>query len=137
LKFQKIRTFQCLKRSMACHPSDQLHLYKSGKHMNKETKLGYLNINTSLYQTRISTKFENRKPYKPKDPKIILSFIPGTVVDIFVSEGQEVKKGDTLMILDAMKMKNMLKCNMDGRIKSIAVKKGARVSKGTVLVVLE
>jgi biotin carboxyl carrier protein len=105
--------------------------------MNKETKLGYLNINTSLYQTRLSSKFEKRNPYKPKDPKIILSFIPGTVIDIFVSVGQEVKKGDTLMILDAMKMKNKLKCNMDGRIKSIAVEKGAKVSKGTVLLELE
>ena len=105
--------------------------------MNKENKLGYLNIDTSLYQTRLSPKFENRKPYQPADPKIILSFIPGTVLDIFVTVGQEVKKGQELMILDAMKMQNKLKCSMDGRIKSIAVIKGARVSKGTVLLELE
>lgn len=41
------------------------------------------------------------------------------------------------MILDAMKMQNKLKCNMDGIVKSIAVKKGDKVSKGTVLLVLE
>jgi biotin carboxyl carrier protein len=104
--------------------------------MNNEENLGYLNINTSLYKTRISAKFKNRKPYKPADPKIILSFIPGTVLDIYIEEGQEVKKGDILMILDAMKMQNKLKCPMDGKIRSIAVVKGAKVSKGTVLIEL-
>jgi len=105
--------------------------------MKTEEKSGYLNIDSSLYQTRISKKFENRKPYQPADPKIILSFIPGTVTDIFVTAGQEVKKGQDLMILDAMKMQNRLKCIMDGKVKSIAVLKGAKVSKGSVLMELE
>lgn len=105
--------------------------------MSKNDKLGFLNIDTSLYQTRISKKFQNRTPYKPADPHIILSFIPGTVVDIMIVQGQKVKKGDDLMILDAMKMKNKLKCNMDGIVKSIAVNKGDKVSKGTVLLELE
>ncbi len=56
--------------------------------MTKKDTLGYLNINTSLYQTRISTKFENRKTYKPADPKVILSFIPGTVFDININPGR-------------------------------------------------
>jgi biotin carboxyl carrier protein len=105
--------------------------------MNTEEKSGYLNIDSSLYKTRISKKFENRKPYQPADPKIILSFIPGTVTDIFVTAGQQVKKGQDLMILDAMKMQNRLKCIMDGKVKSIAVIKGAKVSKGTLLMELE
>jgi biotin carboxyl carrier protein len=105
--------------------------------MNKNDKLGFLNIDTSLYQTRISNKFQNRKPYVPPDPRVILSFIPGTVLDIFIVPGQNVTMGEELMILDAMKMQNKLKCNMDGKVKSIAVKKGDRVSKGTVLLVLE
>ncbi len=105
--------------------------------MNKNDKLGSLNIDTSLYQTRISNKFKNRKPYKPVDPKIILSFIPGTVLDIFIEPGQDVTKGQELMILDAMKMQNKLKCNMDGKVKLIAVKKGDKVSKGTILLELE
>jgi biotin carboxyl carrier protein len=105
--------------------------------MNKDEKLGFLNINTSLYKTRLSEKFKNRKSYKPADPKIILSFIPGTVLIIFVAPGDSVMKGDDLMILDAMKMQNKLKCPMDGKVKSIAVEKGAKVSKGTVLIELE
>lgn len=105
--------------------------------MNNNNNPGFLNIDTSLYQTRISNKFLNRKPYRPADPRIILSFIPGTVLDILVEPGQSVTKGDDLMILDAMKMQNRLKCNMDGIVKSVAVKKGDKVSKGTVLLVLE
>ncbi len=105
--------------------------------MNNNNNLGFLNIDTSLYKTRISKKFQNRKPYQPADPRIILSFIPGTVLDILIEPGQRVSKGDDLMILDAMKMKNRLKCGMDGIVKSIAVNKGDKVSKGTVLLVLE
>jgi biotin carboxyl carrier protein len=105
--------------------------------MSKNEKLGFLNIDTSLYQTRISDKFQNRIPYQPADPKIILSFIPGTVLEIMIEPGQLVTKGEILMILDAMKMKNKLKCNMDGRVKTIAVIKGDKVSKGTVLLELE
>jgi biotin carboxyl carrier protein len=104
--------------------------------MNNEDTPGFLNIDTSLYKTRISNKFKNRKSYQPTDPRIILSFIPGTVLGIMIKEGQDVKKGDDLMILDAMKMKNKLKCNMDGKVKTIAVKEGDKVSKGTLLVEL-
>jgi biotin carboxyl carrier protein len=105
--------------------------------MKKEDKPGHLNIDTSLYKTRISSKFENRKHYQPADPRIILSFIPGTVLEIMIKAGQNVKKGEDLMILDAMKMKNRLKCNMDGKVKTISVNEGDKVSKGTVLLELE
>jgi biotin carboxyl carrier protein len=105
--------------------------------MNNNNNLGFLNIDTSLYKTRISKKFQNRKPYQPADPRIILSFIPGTVLEILIEPGQSVSKGDDLMILDAMKMQNRLKCSMDGIVKSVAVNKGDKVSKGTVLLVLE
>jgi len=105
--------------------------------MIKKDKLGFLNINTTFYQTRISSKFENRKSYKPADPRTILSFIPGTVLDIFVKPGDAVKKGEILMILDAMKMQNKLKSPIDGKVKSIEAKKGDKVSKGTILVELE
>jgi biotin carboxyl carrier protein len=68
---------------------------------------------------------------------MILSFIPGTVLDILVKKGQAVKKGDDLMILDAMKMQNKLTCNIDGIVKKIFVNKGDKVSKGTSLLELK
>ena len=100
-------------------------------------ELRFLNINSSLYKTHINKKFENRKKYSPLDPKLILSFIPGTVLDIMVKEGQDVEKGDDLMILDAMKMQNILKSAISGKVKKIHAKKGDKVSKGVLLLELE
>lgn len=105
--------------------------------MTENNELAYLNIDYDLYQTRLSCKYKRRKPYQPADPKAILSFLPCTIIDIFVKEGEDVKKGDVLMVLDAMKMKNRLICNMDGKVKSLPVMCGDRVSKGTVLLELE
>ena len=105
--------------------------------MKKNEKLGVLNIDSNLYKTRISSRFANRKPYKLIDPHMILSFIPGTVLDILVKPGQRVRKGDSLMLLDSMKMQNQLKCSIDGKVKSIMVSKGDRVSKGMVLIEIE
>jgi biotin carboxyl carrier protein len=105
--------------------------------MENNNILKFLNIDTSMYKTRISKKFENRKKYLPPDPKKILSFIPGTVLDIMVKEGQSVEKGDEMMILEAMKMQNKLKSTGAGRISKIHVSKGDKVSKGTLLIELE
>lgn len=105
--------------------------------MTSEDNLGYLNINSDLYKTRISKSFKNRKPYTPADPKMVLGFIPGTIIDIMVKEGQYIKKGDDLMILEAMKMKNRLKSSINGRIKRITVEVGTRVPKGIILIELE
>lgn len=105
--------------------------------MTDKEKLGTLNIDSTLYKTRLSKKYEERSPYKSANPKFILSFIPGTVLDILVKPGQKVKKGDDLMLLDAMKMQNQLKCTIDGEVKKVPVKKGEKVSKGTVLLILK
>ena len=105
--------------------------------MKQNRTMGVLNIDTSLYKTRISGKFSNRKPYKAPDPHSVQSFIPGTVLEILAYTGQNVRKGDDLMILDAMKMQNLLKCPMDGKVKKILVKKGDKVTKGMVLLELE
>jgi biotin carboxyl carrier protein len=63
--------------------------------------------------------------------------MPGLVLNINVEEGQEVKKGDVVLILEAMKMENVLKSPGDGKVKGIKVKKGDAVEKGQVLVVME
>lgn len=101
--------------------------------MGKKDDLKFLNIDSSLYKTRISKKFENRKPYKPVNPKIIISFISGTIFEIHVREGQNVEKGEVLMFLDAMKMQNKLKSEIKAKVKKIFVKKLDKVSKGITL----
>jgi len=60
--------------------------------------------------------------------------MPGLVLDIIVSEGAVVKKGDSLLVLEAMKMENNIKSPADGIIKKINVKKGMAVEKNQVLV---
>ena len=60
--------------------------------------------------------------------------MPGLVVDILVKEGQSIKKGDTIIILEAMKMENSLKAMTDATVKKILVAIGAAVDKNAVLV---
>ncbi len=60
--------------------------------------------------------------------------MPGLVLDILVSPDQEVVKGDALLILEAMKMENVLKAEGDGVVKSIEVTKGTAVDKGQVII---
>jgi biotin carboxyl carrier protein len=59
--------------------------------------------------------------------------MPGLVLDVCVSEGTEVKKGDALLVLEAMKMENILKSPGEGTVKKIIVKKGTAVEKNQVL----
>lgn len=59
--------------------------------------------------------------------------MPGLILNIFTKEGQAVKKGDSLIILEAMKMENILKASEDGVIKRILVKSGEAVEKNQIL----
>lgn len=99
--------------------------------------LGILNIDTILYHTRVSLKYENRKPYQPADPGLVLSFIPGTILEVLVSEGEVVQAGTDLLVLDAMKMQNRIRSTVTGRVKKIHIKPGERVPKGLLLMEME
>jgi biotin carboxyl carrier protein len=63
--------------------------------------------------------------------------MPGLVLEIAVSEGQQVREGDKVLILVAMKMENSIIINTDATIKRIAVSAGEAVEKGQVLVELD
>jgi len=60
--------------------------------------------------------------------------MPGLVLNVLVIEGDEVKKGDNLLVLEAMKMENMIKSPTDGVIKKIAVKQGDKIEKNELLI---
>ena len=62
--------------------------------------------------------------------------MPGTIRDVVVSVGATVKKGDNLLVLEAMKMENEILSPADGTIKQVLVGKGASVNSGDVLVVI-
>ena len=59
--------------------------------------------------------------------------MPGTILEVKVSNNQQVKKGDVLFVLEAMKMENEIMAGSDGTVANIQVTKGAGVSTGTVL----
>ena len=63
--------------------------------------------------------------------------MPGNIWKILVKEGQEVKRGDVLLILEAMKMENEYKSPAHGTIKKIFVKEGDNVESNQVLIVIE
>ena len=95
-----------------------------------------LNINSTEYKTRLSRKYREKPPYTPHDISKVSCFIPGTIVEVMVSVGDEVKEGEVLLVLEAMKMKNRITSPASGKIRRVEVKPGARVTKGQVLVVL-
>ncbi len=63
--------------------------------------------------------------------------MPGLVVDVRVQSGQQIKKGDGVVVLEAMKMENILKATADATVKAVIIKKGAKVEKNEVLVTLQ
>lgn len=91
-------------------------------------------IDNAEYVTHYTTKYANKTKYEPKNPKKILSFMPGTVLNIEAKAGDKVKKGDFILILEAMKMKNRIFAERDGVIKKIHVNAGDRIPKNTLLV---
>ena len=66
----------------------------------------------------------------------VKSPMPGNILRIEVSQGQQVKEGDVLMVLEAMKMENEIVATKSGTIAQIAVSKGAVVETGAVLAVI-
>ena len=72
----------------------------------------------------------------PAGAQAIKSPMPGTILKVNVSNGQAVKKGDVLMILEAMKMENEILAPNDGTVSSVGVSQGATVESGTVLCTL-
>ena len=67
----------------------------------------------------------------------VKSPLPGVILDIKVNVGDEVKKGQTIIILEAMKMENSINADKDGKIAAINVSKGESVLEGTDLVIIE
>ena len=90
-------------------------------------------IEGAKYTTKFTRKFENRIMYEPPNLNKIVSFIPGTIVDIFIKKGQKVNEGETLLILEAMKMHNSVSMPFSGKIEKIYVKKGDVIPKNFLM----
>ncbi|MBQ7945622.1 MAG: biotin/lipoyl-binding protein [Bacteroidales bacterium] len=72
----------------------------------------------------------------PAGGKKVTSPLPGSVIKVLVSEGQAVKKGDTLLTLESMKMENAIMAECDGTVSKIVVSAGQTVMQEDLLLIL-
>lgn len=75
-------------------------------------------------------------PTGPKGTGNIKSPLPGVILDVFVREGDNVKIGQKLLMLEAMKMENNINADKEGKIISLKVNKGDSVMEGDILIVI-
>jgi glutaconyl-CoA/methylmalonyl-CoA decarboxylase subunit gamma len=75
-------------------------------------------------------------PSAPKGTGNIKSPLPGVILEIYVKEGEMVKIGQKLLMLEAMKMENNINSDKEGRVVSIKAGKGASVMEGDILIVI-
>lgn len=73
----------------------------------------------------------------PVSGNAIKTPLPGVIIDVKVKVGDTVKKGDTVVVLEAMKMENNINADRDGKVVAIQVAKGDTVADGAALVVIE
>lgn len=105
-----------------------------------QTKQFLLKINGINAEIRIQDKLDlilEKMGMESTDSKKVLDLkapMPGLIADIKVNEGDEVEAGQPLLILEAMKMENLIKAPGKGVVKSIPVKKGQSVEKNQVLI---
>jgi len=106
----------------------------------KADKTAVIKVNGSLYKIAVEDQFDQLLKQLGMDnltaAKVqqIKAPMPGLVLSVLVAEGDEVKKGDSLLVLEAMKMENMIKSPTDGVIKKITIKHGDKVEKNEVLI---
>lgn len=93
-------------------------------------------IDGTDYQTRLTRKFRERKPWRPVDRTVVVTEIPGLIQRILVRVGQQVHRGQGVVVLEAMKMSNEVQSPWEGTVASIEVAVGDNVPKGTVLIKL-
>jgi len=102
-----------------------------------------ISINGSVYRVKLEDSYDalikemGLSDIGAHKVKEIKAPMPGLVLDIMVKEGDEIHKGDALIILEAMKMENILKAPGEGIVKKLFTKKGKAVEKSELLIELE
>ena len=107
---------------------------------DQEERILHIRVNNNVYKVQIRDRFDvllhelGMDAAKSKKVSELKAPMPGLVVEVCVSEGQEVKKGDKLVVLEAMKMENILKAPADAVVKKISIAKGQTVEKNEALI---
>ena len=89
------------------------------------------------YYTYFTKKFENRTSWDKPNEKHIKSYIPGTIKKVFVKDGQKVKTGQRLFVLEAMKMNNTIYAEGPGVIEKVYVETDQKIPKGFLVLELQ
>ena len=104
-----------------------------------EEKSVELKVNGNVYLVSIKDQYDQLLQqlgmdiFQKSKVQEIKAPMPGLVLNVLVKVGQEVNKGDNLLVLEAMKMENILKSTTAGTVKAIQVVKGDKVEKNAVL----
>lgn len=130
-------------------PGGSWSLISNGKHyevlleqLDVENKQMVLRINNRLYTAELKEPLDQLlekmglNMQAGKKAEAIKAPMPGLILKILVEPGQEIKKGDPVLVLEAMKMENVFKAAGDAQVKNILVQAGQAVEKGTVLIEL-
>lgn len=128
----------------------KFHIIKDGKSVeatllsaNQETKTFVIQIQHRVYHVQLKDNFDLLLEELGMENLAVAAIndidapMPGLVLEILVKPGQEVEKGDALLILEAMKMENVIKATGDGLVAAVPVKEGEAVTKGQVLIEFE
>ena len=108
-----------------------------------DAKTVTLEINGVSYELKVEDEYDQliKSMGLSSSAKQKLSSIkapmPGLILEILIEPGQSIEKGDQLLILEAMKMENVLKADGEGVVKSVEVKKGDAVEKGQLIIEME
>jgi biotin carboxyl carrier protein len=126
---------------------NSFHILKNNKAYNAviesvdyKNKLFTININGTRYTTKISDKYDRlidklgMKVGSVQKAGDIKAPMPGLVLEVSVKVGDTITKGDKVLILEAMKMENVIKAAGDGIVKAIHIQKGTAVEKGQILI---
>ena len=109
-------------------------------HLDRESKEVALKINGRRFDLKVKDKFDlllerlGMSQNSSSQIREIKAPMPGLILNIHIEEGQEVKKGEAIMILEAMKMENIIKSPGEGIVKKINVEVGQSVDKNSLLV---
>ena len=107
---------------------------------NRSEKRSVVKVNGRIYQVQIEDQYDqllkklgldstqSNKVLEIKAP------MPGLVLKVLVEPGQEIQKGDSLLVLEAMKMENMIKSPTSGTVSKILVKTGDKVEKNGLMI---
>jgi biotin carboxyl carrier protein len=106
---------------------------------NSSEKTAEIKVNNTIYTVTAKDQFDilldklGLSSLNAAKVSEIKAPMPGMVLKVFVNEGMEIKKGDNLFILEAMKMENIIKSPADVMVKTVKIKPGDKVEKGQVL----